>query len=577
MKGIESVMRGYAAGGPVDAEGLRAALMHTLKDGRTRPNYMYDTTQVEGPRINAPVAWQSAPGHPPTMLAYITPEEARLLSKADIHDSGVDRERHYGPLGIPSFNGDGGGGDGGGGDGGGGDGGGGGGDAAVGVDSYGGAYGGAGYGGAGPAGIEGAMSGAPATNEALTETPAPPAVAAQTSMLDAFSKGTEDGIPAGSQGLSPGAQAASIAAAAMDARESYGALAEAAAKEGNTALAAEYSKSAEDMESMADTAFDTAQKEGYGQKGERTFDITNAWGNSFLDNLAYGGLGVAAPAAVAKAITNIANNPIATALNVATNFTPLGPFNAISNVLGGPTVGSIATGAGRSIAEALGLRDEGTVPEGYESADRGALATLAGELSGGTPASLDVASGGARGGSETYGGGADSHDSGTSESGTPEEPPKVTPAPPKVIPSYYSSKLAQPSLRDIYGSLGRRSQGERIPPAPYQGYNPFMAYALPYGRPTMYAEGGYVPGKSGGMDDDVPAIIDGKQPARLSSGEFVFDAATVAALGDGNNQAGAKKLDGLRKAIRKKAYGHEKQPPQNYSVGDLVRMYDRRR
>jgi hypothetical protein len=98
-----------------------------------------------------------------------------------------------------------------------------------------------------------------------------------------------------------------------------------------------------------------------------------------------------------------------------------------------------------------------------------------------------------------------------------------------------------------------------------------------YLNPLKRAQGGYVPGKSGGMDDDVPAVIDGKQPARLSSGEFVFDAATVAALGDGNNQAGARKLDGLRKAIRKKAYGHEKQPSQNYSVGDLVRMYDRGR
>jgi len=97
------------------------------------------------------------------------------------------------------------------------------------------------------------------------------------------------------------------------------------------------------------------------------------------------------------------------------------------------------------------------------------------------------------------------------------------------------------------------------------------------GAMSGWAKGGYVPGKSGGMDDDVPAIIDGKQPARLSSGEFVFDAATVAALGDGNNAAGAKKLDGLRKAIRKKAYGHEKQPPKNYSVGDLVRAYDRGR
>lgn len=96
-------------------------------------------------------------------------------------------------------------------------------------------------------------------------------------------------------------------------------------------------------------------------------------------------------------------------------------------------------------------------------------------------------------------------------------------------------------------------------------------------NPLHRARGGYVPGGSGGMDDNVPAIIDGKEPARLSSGEFVFDAATVAALGDGNNAAGAKKLNQLREAIRQKAYGHKKQPPKNYSVGDLVRMYDRRR
>lgn len=86
------------------------------------------------------------------------------------------------------------------------------------------------------------------------------------------------------------------------------------------------------------------------------------------------------------------------------------------------------------------------------------------------------------------------------------------------------------------------------------------------------ARGGYVPGHSGGMDDDVPAVIDGSRPARLSSGEFVFDAATVAALGDGNNAAGAKKLNQLRHAIRQKAYGHRRQPPKNYSLGDLVGM-----
>ena len=153
----------------------------------------------------------------------------------------------------------------------------------------------------------------------------------------------------------------------------------------------------------------------------------------------------------------------------------------------------------------------------------------------------------------SYSTGGDSRDIGVPTM-APQEP-TVAEVAPTLAPSYISSKVQPRSPSDIYGSLGVRRPG-----------NPFT-----------YAEGGYVPGKSGGMDDDVPAIIDGKQPARLSSGEFVFDAATVAALGDGNNAAGARKLDGLRKAIRKKAYGHEKQPPKNYSVGDLVRIYDRRR
>lgn len=89
-----------------------------------------------------------------------------------------------------------------------------------------------------------------------------------------------------------------------------------------------------------------------------------------------------------------------------------------------------------------------------------------------------------------------------------------------------------------------------------------------------FGEGGYVPGASGGMDDDVPAVIDGQKPARLSSGEFVFDAATVAALGDGNNEAGAKKLNQLREIIRMKAFGKKTQPGKNFSIGDLVRLYD---
>jgi len=223
---------------------------------------------------------------------------------------------------------------------------------------------------------------------------------------------------------------------------------------------------------------------------------------------------------------NAIENPVTTAINFATSFTPLGPVNALSNVLGGPTVGSALTAAGRSVGEALGI---------------------------GTPTSMASAPTMSAPSTTSYSTGGDSRDIGV-ETMAPQEP-TVAEVAPTLAPSYISSKAQPRSPSAIYGSLGVRRPG-----------NPFT-----------YAEGGYVPGKSGGMDDDVPAIIDGKQPARLSSGEFVFDAATVAALGDGNNAAGARKLDGLRKAIRKKAYGHEKQPPKNYSVGDLVRIYDRRR
>jgi len=42
-------------------------------------------------------------------LAYITKEEAEHLKKLDLHNSGIDKENHYGPKGIPNYDGDGGG------------------------------------------------------------------------------------------------------------------------------------------------------------------------------------------------------------------------------------------------------------------------------------------------------------------------------------------------------------------------------------------------------------------------------------------------------------------------------------
>ena len=75
---------------------------------------------------------------------------------------------------------------------------------------------------------------------------------------------------------------------------------------------------------------------------------------------------------------------------------------------------------------------------------------------------------------------------------------------------------------------------------------------------------GYLSGDGGGQDD----LID----AKLSDGEYVFDASTVSDLGDGNNAAGARKLDTFRKNIRKhKRGGKVNLPPKAKSLGNYLR------
>jgi hypothetical protein len=57
------------------------------------------------------------------------------------------------------------------------------------------------------------------------------------------------------------------------------------------------------------------------------------------------------------------------------------------------------------------------------------------------------------------------------------------------------------------------------------------------------ATGHFVQGKGDGQSDDIPAM--------LADGEYVFDADTVAAIGNGSSKAGAEALDKMREAIRK--------------------------
>jgi hypothetical protein len=68
--------------------------------------------------------------------------------------------------------------------------------------------------------------------------------------------------------------------------------------------------------------------------------------------------------------------------------------------------------------------------------------------------------------------------------------------------------------------------------------------------------GFYVEGAGDGQSDSIPAM--------LADGEYVFDADTVAALGNGSNKAGAAMLDKMRQRIRKhkRSASHKNIPPK---------------
>jgi len=72
----------------------------------------------------------------------------------------------------------------------------------------------------------------------------------------------------------------------------------------------------------------------------------------------------------------------------------------------------------------------------------------------------------------------------------------------------------------------------------------------------------YLDGHSDGMADKVPANIDGKRPAALSDGEFVIPADVVSHLGNGNSNAGAKRLYKMMDDIRAARTGNPKQGKQ---------------
>lgn len=111
---------------------------------------------------------------------------------------------------------------------------------------------------------------------------------------------------------------------------------------------------------------------------------------------------------------------------------------------------------------------------------------------------------------------------------------------------------------------GQRFFSNPLPPVDpnaQKPYDPLNPYPTPEFVPQYngYAEGGpvfsgytgQIPG-AGGQDDVIPMQGPDPEGSALAPGEFVFDATTVADVGDGSNEEGARKLEALREYIKQR-------------------------
>ena len=97
------------------------------------------------------------------------------------------------------------------------------------------------------------------------------------------------------------------------------------------------------------------------------------------------------------------------------------------------------------------------------------------------------------------------------------------------------------------------------------------------GGEIAMAKGRYLQGGTDGMADELPARIGQDQPAALSHGEFVIPADVVSHMGNGNSDAGAKKLYQMMDKIRMARTGTKKQGkkinPDKFMPGGLAQAY----
>lgn len=145
---------------------------------------------------------------------------------------------------------------------------------------------------------------------------------------------------------------------------------------------------------------------------------------------------------------------------------------------------------------------------------------------------------------------------------------------------FYNKQLTAEDLQSLAGSdfsIPELASGLGVSAEELQA----AINALTPAATNNYAQGGmtsaspskgyYLGGQTDGMADQIPATIEGAQPAKLSDGEFVVPADIVSHLGNGNSDAGAKQLYSMMDRVRQARTGRQEQgrkiAPNDYLPG----------
>jgi hypothetical protein len=126
---------------------------------------------------------------------------------------------------------------------------------------------------------------------------------------------------------------------------------------------------------------------------------------------------------------------------------------------------------------------------------------------------------------------------------------------PKSTPSLQlyanGGSVQQGGLMDLYGTPDSQ------PTTPGQQYglarlsNLASEEAMNNAQVGRFAEGGFLQGPGDGVSDNIPAVIEGSEPAKLADGEFVLPSRIVSEIGNGSSKAGAQRLYAMMDRIEK--------------------------